>query len=376
MGHALSFECRVYTSSFQTLHLARTAHMLNHDKSIVNAQSLRIYRAAFLMVSVVSVATIVAGLIFGFILGVANYRSYVRPTQRNTACNMGGIVLISNAGLMWATCAFIPVLLTFCFPLAAMLEAYVCEPYDEQDGTSLDGAAQYLFNIPKGKLFQYFTPSNILGKCNEKTAYAGLSHLSLSPLEELNAQRFRQELFDKDGTQSPKEYVKSSTIKAVNKYAKTIMTNVGQDHLMDEESVKTLSASTDKLVALKDPSTNIDVAIAQEVILFLNDSLWKAEEIRKQAIETLHTHVGDCAVARRVASIGFLVACRIVSDNMNGLWLSLVCCLLSMLAAIPVTLMISRYFLRMHRYMVDGQAPDDEVRGDLEARMKQEKHLK
>ncbi|XP_049267433.1 uncharacterized protein LOC119376744 [Rhipicephalus sanguineus] len=168
------------------------------------------------------------------------------------ACNMGGIVLISNAGLMWATCAFIPVLLTFCFPLAAMLEAYVCEPYDEQDGTSLDGAAQYLFNIPKGKLFQYFTPSNILGKCNEKTAYAGLSHLSLSPLEELNAQRFRQELFDKDGTQSPKEYVKSSTIKAVNKYAKTIMTNVGQDHLMDEESVKTLSASTDKLVALKD----------------------------------------------------------------------------------------------------------------------------
>ncbi|KAH7986935.1 hypothetical protein HPB52_024623 [Rhipicephalus sanguineus] len=99
------------------------------------------------------------------------------------ACNMGGIVLISNAGLMWATCAFIPVLLTFCFPLAAMLEAYVCEPYDEQDGTSLDG---------------------------------------------------------------------------------------------------------------------------------------------------------------------------------NGLWLSLVCCLLSMLAAIPVTLMISRYFLRMHRYMVDGQAPDDE----------------
>ncbi|KAH7951079.1 hypothetical protein HPB52_004710 [Rhipicephalus sanguineus] len=189
-----------YELEFQeTLHLARTAHMLNHDKSIVNAQSLRIYRAAFLMVSVVSVATIVAGLIFGFILGVANYRSYVRPTQRNTACNMGGIVLISNAGLMWATCAFIPVLLTFCFPLAAMLEAYVCEPYDEQDGTSLDG---------------------------------------------------------------------------------------------------------------------------------------------------------------------------------NGLWLSLVCCLLSMLAAIPVTLMISRYFLRMHRYMVDGQAPDDEVRGDLEARMKQEKHLK
>ncbi|KAL1419752.1 hypothetical protein MTO96_004672 [Rhipicephalus appendiculatus] len=47
-----------------------------------------------------------------------------------------------------------------------------------------------------------------------------------------------------------------------------------------------------------------------------------------------------------------------------------------MLAAIPVTLMISRYFLRMHRYLVDGHTPDDEVRGELEARMKQEKHLK
>ncbi|KAL3219156.1 hypothetical protein MRX96_030608 [Rhipicephalus microplus] len=312
-----------YELEFQeTLRRARTAHMLNHDKSIVNAQSLRIYRAAFLMVSVVSVATIVAGLIFGFVLGVANYRTYVKPTQRNSACNMGGIVLISNAGLMWATCAFIPVLLTFCFPLAAMLEAYVCEPYDVQDGTSLDG----------------------------------------------NSQRFRQELFDKDGTHSSTEYVKSSTIEAVNKDAKTIMTNLNKDNLMKEESVKTLSTSTDRLLASKDPTTNIDVAIAQEVILFLNDSLWKADELKSQAIETLNTHVGDCEVARRVASIGFLVACRIVSDNMNGLWLSLVCCLLSMLAAIPVTLMISRYFLRMHRYLVDGQTPDDEGRGEQEAR--------
>ncbi|KAH6931142.1 hypothetical protein HPB50_022499 [Hyalomma asiaticum] len=275
----------------QTLHMARTAHMLNHDKSIVNAQSLRIYRAAFLMVSVVSVATIVAGLIFGFILGVANYRSYVRPTQRNTACNMGGIVLISNTGLMWATCAFIPVLLTFCFPLAALLEAYVCQPYDERDGSSLDG----------------------------------------------NAQHFREQLFEKGGTQTLKEYVKNSTIDAVNKYAKTILTNLQQDSLAQEESVKTLNASTDKLLASKDPTTDVDVAIAQ-----------------------LRTDVGDCAAARRVASIGFLVACRIVSDNMNGLWLSLVCCLLSMLAAIPVTLMISRYFLRMHRYLVDGKAPDEE----------------
>ncbi|KAH7931597.1 hypothetical protein HPB51_029797 [Rhipicephalus microplus] len=47
-----------------------------------------------------------------------------------------------------------------------------------------------------------------------------------------------------------------------------------------------------------------------------------------------------------------------------------------MLAAIPVTLMISRYFLRMHRYLVDGQTPDDEGRGEQEARIKQEKHLK
>ncbi|KAL1419755.1 hypothetical protein MTO96_004673 [Rhipicephalus appendiculatus] len=218
-----------YELEFQeTLHKARGAHMLNHDRSIVNAQSLRIYRAAFLMVSVVSVATIVAGLIFGFVLGVANYRSYVRPTQRNTACNMGGIVLISNAGLMWATCAFIPVLLTFCFPLAAMLEAYVCEPYDVQDGTSLDG----------GKLFQYFTPSNLLEKCTDRTAYASISHLSLSPLEELNAQHLRQELFDKDGTHSSTEYVKSSTIEAVNKYAKTIMTNLDKDNLMDQTSMK------------------------------------------------------------------------------------------------------------------------------------------
>ncbi|XP_075748605.1 uncharacterized protein LOC119171490 isoform X2 [Rhipicephalus microplus] len=380
-----------YELEFQeTLHSARTAHMLNHDKSIVNAQSLRIYRAAFLMVSVVSVATIVAGLIFGFVLGVANYRTYVKPTQRNSACNMGGIVLISNAGLMWATCAFIPVLLTFCFPLAAMLEAYVCEPYDVQDGTSLDGAAQYLFNMPKGKLFQHFTPSNILGKCTDRRAYASISHLTLSPLEELNAQRLRQELFDKDGTHSSTEYVKSSTIEAVSKDAKTIMSNLNKDNLMNEltvssatkefnkffESVKTLSTSTDRLLASKDPTTNIDVAIAQEVILFLNDSLWKADELKSQAIETLNTHVGDCEVARRVASIGFLVACRIVSDNMNGLWLSLVCCLLSMLAAIPVTLMISRYFLRMHRYLVNGQTPDDEGRGEQEARIKQEKHLK
>ncbi|XP_065288627.1 prominin-1-like isoform X5 [Dermacentor albipictus] len=351
----------------QALQMASTAHMLNHDKSIVNPQSLRIYRAAFLMVSVVSVAIIVAGLIFGFILGVSNYRSYVRPTQRNTACNMGGIVLISNAGLMWATCAFIPLLLTFCFPLAALLEAYVCQPYDERDGSSMDGAARHLFNIPKGKMFRQFTPSNILGKCNEETAYASISNLSLSPLEQLNAQRFRAQLFEAAGTQHLQEYVKHSTLNTINQYAKSIMDNLQQDNLAKQlmlstaskefdiflESVKTVNASTTKLLASKDPTTNVDVAIAQ-----------------------LRTSVGDCAAARRVASMGFLVACRIVSDNMNGLWLSLVCCLLSMLAAIPVTLMISRYFVRMQRYLVDGKPPDEEVRGEQEARMKQEKHLK
>ncbi|XP_070393900.1 uncharacterized protein [Dermacentor albipictus] len=374
----------------QALQMASTAHMLNHDKSIVNPQSLRIYRAAFLMVSVVSVAIIVAGLIFGFILGVSNYRSYVRPTQRNTACNMGGIVLISNAGLMWATCAFIPLLLTFCFPLAALLEAYVCQPYDERDGSSMDGAARHLFNIPKGKMFRQFTPSNILGKCNEETAYASISNLSLSPLEQLNAQRFRAQLFEAAGTQHLQEYVKHSTLNTINQYAKSIMDNLQQDNLAKQlmlstaskefdiflESVKTVNASTTKLLASKDPTTNVDVAIAQEVILFLNDSMGKAEEIKREATQTLRTSVGDCAAARRVASMGFLVACRIVSDNMNGLWLSLVCCLLSMLAAIPVTLMISRYFVRMQRYLVDGKPPDEEVRGEQEARMKQEKHLK
>ncbi|XP_049525845.1 uncharacterized protein LOC119457077 [Dermacentor silvarum] len=334
-----------YELDFQeTLHLASTVHMLNHDKSIVNPQSLRIYRAAFLMVSVVSVAIIVAGLIFGFILGVSNYRSYMRPTQRNTACNMGGIVLISNAGLMWATCAFIPVLLAFCFPLAALLEAYVCQPYDERDGSSMDG----------------------------------------------NAQRFRTQLFGTAGMQRLQEYVKNSTLNAIDKYAKSIMDNLQHDNLAHQlmlstaskefdnflDSVKTVSASTTRLLASKDPTTDVDVAIAQEVILFLNDSLGKAEEIRRQATQSLQTSVGDCAAARRVASIGFLVACRIVSDNMNGLWLSLVCCMLSMLAAIPVTLMISRYFVRMQRYLVDGKPPDEEVRGELEARMKQEKHLK
>ncbi|XP_065288631.1 prominin-1-like isoform X9 [Dermacentor albipictus] len=374
----------------EALQMASTAHMLNHDKSIVNPQSLRIYRAAFLMVSVVSVAIIVAGLIFGFILGVSNYRSYVRPTQRNTACNMGGIVLISNAGLMWATCAFIPLLLTFCFPLAALLEAYVCQPYDERDGSSMDGAARHLFNIPKGKMFRQFTPSNILGKCNEETAYASISNLSLSPLEQLNAQRFRAQLFEAAGTQHLQEYVKHSTLNTINQYAKSIMDNLQQDNLAKQlmlstaskefdiflESVKTVNASTTKLLASKDPTTNVDVAIAQEVILFLNDSMGKAEEIKREATQTLRTSVGDCAAARRVASMGFLVACRIVSDNMNGLWLSLVCCLLSMLAAIPVTLMISRYFVRMQRYLVDGKPPDEEVRGEQEARMKQEKHLK
>ncbi|XP_075547644.1 uncharacterized protein LOC142582135 [Dermacentor variabilis] len=297
----------------QALQMASTAHMLNHDKSIVNPQSLRIYRAAFLMVSVVSVAIIVAGLIFGFILGVSNYRSYIRPTQRNTACNMGGILLISNAGLMWATCAFIPVLLTFCFPLAALLEAYVCQPYDERDGSSMDG----------------------------------------------NAQRFRTQLFGAAETQHLQEYVKNSTINDINKYAKSIMDNLQQDDLAEQltlstaskefdiflDSVKTVSASTTKLLASKDPTTDVDVAIAQEVILFLNDSLGKAEEIKREVTQT------------------------------NGLWLSLVCCLLSMLAAIPVTLMISRYFVRMQRYLVDGKPPDEEVRGEQEARMKQEKHL-
>ncbi|XP_065288632.1 uncharacterized protein [Dermacentor albipictus] len=315
----------------QALQMASTAHMLNHDKSIVNPQSLRIYRAAFLMVSVVSVAIIVAGLIFGFILGVSNYRSYVRPTQRNTACNMGGIVLISNAGLMWATCAFIPLLLTFCFPLAALLEAYVCQPYDERDGSSMDGAARHLFNIPKGKMFRQFTPSNILGKCNEETAYASISNLSLSPLEQLNAQRFRAQLFEAAGTQHLQEYVKHSTLNTINQYAKSIMDNLQQDNLAKQLMLSTASKEFD---------------IFLEVILFLNDSMGKAEEIKREATQT------------------------------NGLWLSLVCCLLSMLAAIPVTLMISRYFVRMQRYLVDGKPPDEEVRGEQEARMKQEKHLK
>ncbi|XP_077484597.1 uncharacterized protein LOC144094553 [Amblyomma americanum] len=378
-----------YDQEFQeTLHLAKTAHMLNHDGSIVNPQSLRIYRAAFLMVSVVSVATIVAGLIFGFILGVSNYRSYVRPTQRNTACNMGGIVLISNAGLMWATCAFVPLLLTFCFPLAAVLEAYVCQPYDEHDGSSLDGAASYLFNIPKVKLFRYFTPSNILGKCTGKTAYASIANLSLSPLEELNAQHFRKQLFG--DWQSSQEYVKNDTLDVINKCAKKIIDSLKNDNMLQQlklstaskafdrflDSVKTANDSASKLLASKGSTSDVDVAIAQELNQFLNDSLWKAEEIRRQAKDSLKNNVGDCTAARRVASIGFLVACRIVSDNMNGLWLSLVCCLLSMCAAIPVTLMISRYFLRMRHYLVDGQPADEDVRGEQEARIKQEKHLK
>ncbi|XP_077564553.1 uncharacterized protein LOC144180019 [Haemaphysalis longicornis] len=302
--------------------------MLHHEGSIVNAQSLKVYKAAFLLVSVVSVASIVAGLMFGFCLGVTNYRSYISPTQRNTACNMGGILLLSNAGLMWATCAFIPVLLTFCFPLAALLEAYVCQPYDNKDGSSLDGTFSF----------------------------------------------FREKLFSRPEKLS---YVSPDSIKEINEISKSIVELEDQNKQLKEmSSIKNVKLSTDKILNEKDGTPQLDLAIATEALLVVNESLWKAEVVKKQALDALKTSVGDCRTAQRVTQLGFLVACRIVSDNMNGLWLSLFCCLLCMFVAIPVTLMLSRYFLRMRSYTVNGQAADELVQGQQQARIRQEKHMK
>ncbi|XP_077557669.1 prominin-1-A-like [Haemaphysalis longicornis] len=364
----------------ESLREAQTASMLHHEGSIVNAQSLKVYKAAFLLVSVVSVASIVAGLMFGFCLGVTNYRSYISPTQRNTACNMGGILLLSNAGLMWATCAFIPVLLTFCFPLAALLEAYVCQPYDNKDGSSLDGAASYLFNRPKAKLFQHFTPSNILGKCNDKTSYAILANLTLTPLDQITFSFFREKLFSRP---EKLPYVSPDSIKEINEISKSIVELEDQNKQLKEmmerspaskiytefmSSIKNVKLSTDKILNEKDGTPQLDLAIATEALLVVNESLWKAEVVKKQALDALKTSVGDCRTAQRVTQLGFLVACRIVSDNMNGLWLSLFCCLLCMFVAIPVTLMLSRYFLRMRSYTVNGQAADELVQGQQQAR--------
>ncbi|CAN7999428.1 unnamed protein product, partial [Ixodes hexagonus] len=81
--------------------------------------------------------------------------------------------------------------------------------------------------------------------------------------------------------------------------------------------------------------------------------------VEDQKYDQLNGNVGNCKVAQQMSLSAFLVSCNLLAESMNGLWLSMLCCLLTMLVTMPVSFGISRYFFRVKRYLVDGQPPDE-----------------
>lgn len=54
-----------------------------------------------------------------------------------------------------------------------------------------------------------------------------------------------------------------------------------------------------------------------------------------------------------------MVSFTLSASSQNGLWLSMLCCLVTMCVTIPVSFSISKYFFRVKRYLVDGKPPDE-----------------
>ncbi|CAN8017608.1 unnamed protein product [Ixodes persulcatus] len=181
--------------------------------------------------------------------------------MRGTASNMGGIILITNTGLMWLCCCLFAVLIAVSFPLAAILEVYGCDSFQHQNYSNLD--QQELTKLRES-----------IGTKGPRIAWTKFINPTQLELVQKNAIHFR------DAAQSP-------------------------------------------------------------------------------AYIQLNRNVGNCKVAQRMSQSIFLVSCNILAENMSGLWLSMLCCLVTMCVTMPVSFSISRYFFRVKRYLVDGKPPDE-----------------